>query len=75
MEHNKMISDHVVSSCTSYAACGMWFQLGEINWGTVGASVLLIARLAKDVPDAIRSIRAYFKKPEPKKIKRKKKKK
>ena len=55
-----------IESCTSYAVCGLTlhlpeFSLHDINWATVGASVLLVARLIKDVPEAIEAIQKYWK--------------
>ena len=43
-------------------ACGIALHLQDINWATVGAVVLLIARLIKDIPDAYDSVRLRIKK-------------
>lgn len=43
-------------ACTSYSVCGVLITVQDINWATVGAVVLLIARLIKDVPDAYDSM-------------------
>lgn len=44
-------------------ACGIAMNLPDIDWATVGAVVLLVARLCKDVPDAydaiVERIRVY----------------
>lgn len=47
-----------IEACTSYMACGLALHIQNIDWATVGAVVLLIARLVKDVPDAYDSLRA-----------------
>ena len=44
-------------SCLSYATCGLIFNIQSIDWVTVGGIVLLIARLAVDVPNAYDSIK------------------
>lgn len=49
-------------ACTSYMTCGMILHIQEINWTTVGAVVLLIARLVKDVPNAYDAIRSRIEK-------------
>ena len=53
MNHNY---HETIAACTSYSTCGILMTLQEINWATVGAVVLLCARLAKDVPDAYDSV-------------------
>lgn len=71
---NRMTLDHVASSCTTYATCGVLLN-SDINWGAVGAALLLVARLIKDVPDAIKTIKSYMKKRKKKNKPKKKKKK
>lgn len=52
MKHFDNSLDSAVSYITSaFAGFAAW--LGEWNWMAIGAAILLIARLAKDVPDAI----------------------
>ena len=53
--------DYLLSACTSYAACSVIFN-ADINWGGIGAAVLLVARLIQDVPKAYKVIYAYTKK-------------
>jgi len=50
------MSDNVVEACTSYSVCGLLMTIQEIDWMTLGAIVLLVARLVKDVPDAYDAI-------------------
>lgn len=55
-------SDSFVGSVVTYLIAGVAYvvekfgylfeQLGDVNWLNVGAAVLLIARLAQDVPKA-----------------------
>lgn len=48
--------DNSLDSATSYLAsafAGFTAWMGEWNWMAIGAAILLVARLAKDVPDAI----------------------
>lgn len=49
-------------SCLSYATCGIAFHIQSIDWVAVGGVVLLIARLAVDVPNAYDSIKKRLKK-------------
>jgi len=48
--------------CTSYSVCGVLLHIQDINWTTVGAVILLLARLIKDVPDAYDAIAKRFRK-------------
>lgn len=64
------MKDELVSACTSYGTCALIYLQG-IDWATVGAIVLLIARLVKDVPDAYDAI-MQRRKPKRKQTKRKK---
>jgi hypothetical protein len=50
------MNENVIAACTSYTTCAILSTIHEINWTTVGAVVLLVARLCKDVPDAYDSI-------------------
>ena len=43
-------------SCVSYTTCGIALGIQDINWMTVGAIVLLVARLITDIPEAYDSI-------------------
>lgn len=51
------MSSHLAEVCTSYSVCGILMSVQEIDWMTVGAFVLLLARLVKDVPDAYDAVR------------------
>jgi hypothetical protein len=54
-----MLDNTSVGACTSYAACGFAFYIPsfeDIHFTTMGAIILLIARLIKDVPDAYDSV-------------------
>lgn len=51
-----MMNHQVAESCVSYLACGLALHISEINWTTIGAVVLLIARLLSDVPAAYDSV-------------------
>ena len=64
------MKDGIVSACTSYGTCALIY-LQDVDWATVGAIVLLIARLVKDVPDAYDAI-MQRKRPKRKQTKRKK---
>lgn len=64
------MKDEIISACTSYGTCALIY-LHSVDWATVGAVVLLIARLAKDVPDAYDALMAR-RKPKKKPKKRKK---
>lgn len=48
-------------SCVSYTTCGIALGIQDIDWMTVGAVVLLIARLVTDIPAAYDSIRDRIK--------------
>lgn len=41
----------------SYSTCGVVLAIEEIDWMTVGAVILLVARLVKDLPDAYDSVK------------------
>lgn len=60
---------NVIDGGQSYLASGLAY-FSDIDWLTVGAVVLLAARLAKDVPDAYDAISARFKKKKKKKGKK-----
>jgi len=51
MRHN------LLDSCMSYSTCGIVLAIEEIDWMTVGAVVLLVARLVKDLPDSYDSVK------------------
>lgn len=51
-----MSNHQVTESCVSYLTCGLALHIQEINWTTIGAVVLLIARLLSDVPAAYDSV-------------------
>lgn len=53
-------SDAYLSYFTSGLA-GFAAWLGEVNWMAVGAGVLLVARLVKDVPEAYESLAVRYK--------------
>lgn len=53
------LTQNVAESCTSYMACGLGY-LSELNWGAIGATILLVARLVKDVPEAYAAIKKYL---------------
>lgn len=55
------MTNHTLDACTSYLACTIAYTK-DIDWATVGAVILLIARLVKDVPEAYDAIRARIKK-------------
>ena len=65
------MKDEIVSACTSYGTCALIY-LHSVDWATVGAVVLLVARLAKDVPDAYDAIMARRKSKKKQTKKRKK---
>ena len=64
-------SDSFFGSVVTYSiAFGAYFVdkldlvvqwVGDVNWMAVGAGILLLARLAQDVPKAIISIRKFIK--------------
>lgn len=54
------LTQNLAESCTTYMTCGLWLHLSELNWGAVGATILLIARLVKDVPEAYHAIKKHF---------------
>lgn len=56
------MTDHpILDACTSYAVCGILYNMAaDINWASLGATVLLVARLLKDVPEAIGSLHKYI---------------
>lgn len=66
------MNTNAVEACTSYIACSLVMHIQEINWATVGAVVLLVARLCKDVPDAYDAIKSRLKKKKKTQRKRKK---
>ena len=41
----------------SYSTCGLVLAIEDIDWMTVGAVILLIARLVKDIPEAYDSVK------------------
>lgn len=51
--------DNFSSAAQSYATVGMGF-VSELDWMAIGAMILLIARLCKDVPDAVAAIKRLF---------------
>lgn len=55
------MSSNLTDSCTTYLAC-LVGMTKDIDWMTVGAVVLLIARLIKDVPDALVALSEMYKK-------------
>lgn len=63
------MSNNIADACTSYMTCGILVS-SDINWGAVGAGILLVARLMKDIPDAYDAIRKRIKKRNKKKKKK-----
>lgn len=55
------MNHHNLDACTGYLACTLALYIQEINWATLGAAVLLIARLLTDVPAAYKSLRSLLK--------------
>ena len=41
----------------SYSTCGIVLAIEDIDWMAVGAVILLIARLVKDIPEAYDSVK------------------
>lgn len=65
------MSNHdVLDACTGYGACILLY-LQDVNWTVVGATLLLVARLVKDVPDAYDAIASRVRRPKKKQTKRK----
>lgn len=60
------MNENVIAACTTYTTCALVpsivSTIHDIEWTTVGAIVLLVARLCKDVPDAYDSIMSRIKK-------------
>lgn len=48
---------NLIDSCMSYSTCGIVLAIEDIDWMTVGAVILLIARLVKDIPEAYDSVK------------------
>lgn len=63
------MSNNLVDVCTSYGACGLLMSLHEIEWTAVGAVILLLARLVKDVPEAYYAVKSILEKRNKKKKK------
>jgi len=53
--------DDVIRSITTYVIACAGF-LSNLEWSSVLASILVLARLIQEVPKAIRTIRIYKKK-------------
>ena len=65
------MTSNLTDSCTTYLAC-LVGMTKDIDWMTVGAIVLLVARLIKDVPDAYAELhKLYRKRKKRKKLQRK----
>lgn len=45
----------------SYSTCGIVLAIEDIDWMAVGAVILLIARLVKDIPEAYDSVKERIK--------------
>jgi len=55
------MTNNLTDSCTTYLAC-LVGMTKDLDWMTVGAVVLLVARLIKDVPDAFTALIEMYKK-------------
>ena len=51
------MKSNLIDSCMSYSTCGLVLAIEDIDWMTVGAVILLIARLVKDIPEAYDSVK------------------
>lgn len=59
------MSNQITDSCTTYLACAVAMHADiatSLDWAKVGAVVLLVARLIKDIPDAIDTVVRLYKK-------------
>ena len=55
------MKSNLIDPCMSYSTCGIVLAIQDVDWMAVGAVILLIARLLKDIPDAYDSVKERIK--------------